>query len=53
MRVIAEKEFRVKCASCESTLGITSSDLKFRLGMRYIVCPVCGEYGIINDRLLN
>lgn len=48
MRIIEKKEFRITCLSCGSVLGVNSGDIKFRLGMKYIVCPVCKEYNIIN-----
>ena len=40
MRIIEKKEFRITCAVCGSLLGINQGDIKFRIGMKYIVCTV-------------
>ena len=46
MRTIEKKEFKDRCSLCDSILE-TSEDIKFKLEMKNIVCPVCKEYNII------
>ena len=46
MRTIEKKKFKDRCSLCDSILE-TSEDIKSKLEMKNIVCPVCKEYNII------